>query len=356
MNRRIKILFLAANPIDSDRLRLDEEIRQIDQALRQSEFRDRFEIRQHWAVRVSELQNILLRHKPDIVHFSGHGSEASEIYLEDEHGESYAVPGQALGELFRVLRGNIKCVVLNACFSQTQARAIAKAVDCVIGMSQAIGDVSSIRFAAAFYQALAFGKDVRTAFELGKNQIDLEKLPDSETPRLFNPKVTSASELPPPASFRLGQSYPNPVHAGAQLHFRFDVDAARQLPLRLQIFDRNQGNIQRAGAELAAARQEVRRVEMNLQQRLAAAFNNYANARQQVQQYENDILPDARESLELIQQGYRQGEFGYLELLTSQRTFFRVNLDYVTALRDLWVNITRIEGLLLSGGLQSPPQ
>lgn len=188
MNRRIKILFLAANPIDSDRLRLDEEIRQIDQALRRSEFRDRFEIRQHWAVRVSELQNIVLRHKPDIVHFSGHGSEASEIYLEDEQGESYAVPGQALGELFRVLQENIKCVVLNACFSQLQARAIAKAVDCVIGMSQAIGDVSSIRFAAAFYQALAFGKDVKTAFELGKNQIDLEKLPDSETPRLFNPK------------------------------------------------------------------------------------------------------------------------------------------------------------------------
>ncbi len=56
--------------------------------------------------------------------------------------------------------------------------------------------------------------------------------------RLFNPNVTSASELPPPTSFRLGQSYPNPVHANAQLHFRFDIDAARQLPLRLQIFDR----------------------------------------------------------------------------------------------------------------------
>ena len=122
----------------------------------------------------------------------------------------------------------------------------------------------------------------------------------------------------------------------------------------LQIFNRNQGNIQRARAELAGARQEVRRVEMSLQQRLATAFKNYANAQQQVQQYETDILPDAKESLGLIQQGYRQGEFGYLELLTAQRTFFRVNLSYVTALRDLWVTSTRIEGQLLTGALQMP--
>ncbi len=188
MNRRIKILFLAANPIDSDRLRLDEEIRHIDQALRQSDFRDRFEIRQHWAVRVSELQNFLLRHKPDIVHFSGHGSEDSHIYLEDDSGESYAVPGEALGQLFRVLKDNIKCVVLNACYSQAQARAIARAIDCVIGMSQEIGDKSSIRFAAAFYQALGFGKDAKTAFDLGINQLDLEQLADSATPTLINPK------------------------------------------------------------------------------------------------------------------------------------------------------------------------
>ena len=93
---------------------------------------------------------------------------------------------------------------------------------------------------------------------------------------------------------------------------------------------------------------------MSLQQRLATAFKNYANAQQQVQQYETDILPDAKESLGLIQQGYRQGEFGYLELLTAQRTYFRVNLNYVTALRDLWVTSTRIEGQLLSGALQMP--
>jgi hypothetical protein len=69
MDRPIKILFLASNPKDTDRLRLDEEMRGVDQALRQSEFRDKFDIKQHWAVRVVDLQGYFLRYKPDIIHF-----------------------------------------------------------------------------------------------------------------------------------------------------------------------------------------------------------------------------------------------------------------------------------------------
>lgn len=133
-----------------------------------------------------------------------------------------------------------------------------------------------------------------------------------------------------------------------------DTVASVNLAVPLQIFNRNQGNILQAQAELAAARQEVSRVELSLQQRLAAAFKDYANAQQQVVQYESYIIPDAKQSLSLMQQGYRQGEFGYLELLTSQRTYFRVNLTYVSALRDLWVNATRIDGMLLTGALQQP--
>jgi hypothetical protein len=84
----IQVLFLGANPSDTTRLRLDEEVREIDSVLRQSEFRDMFDLQQHWAVRISDLQGLLLRHKPDIVHFSGHGSMSNEIILEDSSGTS----------------------------------------------------------------------------------------------------------------------------------------------------------------------------------------------------------------------------------------------------------------------------
>jgi hypothetical protein len=188
----IKILFLAANPTDTPPLGLDEEIRSIDQALRQAEYRDKFELVQKWAVRVTELQSHLERYQPDIVHFSGHGSSSGEIVLEDNSGTSRAVSNRALSQLFALLKDNIRCVVLNACFSEPQAQAIAQSIDCVIGMSKAIGDVSAIRFAAAFYQALGFGRDVNTAFELGKLEIDLENLGEQDTPKLLatksNPK------------------------------------------------------------------------------------------------------------------------------------------------------------------------
>lgn len=185
----IKVLFLAANPIDTKPLRLDEEIREIDTAFRQAEYRNRFDIRQHWAVRVMDLQSHLLRHQPDIVHFSGHGSGTSSIVLENINGKSHLVSPRALSQLFSVLKDNIRCVVLNACYSETQAKAIAEHIDCVVGMSSAIGDKAAISFATAFYHALGYGRDVKTAFDLGCVQIDLESLNEEDIPKLIAERI-----------------------------------------------------------------------------------------------------------------------------------------------------------------------
>jgi CHAT domain-containing protein len=186
-SRPIKILFLAANPHGTDRLRLDEEIREIKEVLLKAEFRDNFEIAQEWAVRTKDLQGHLLRHQPDIVHFSGHGSHGSEIILEDISGNVQPVSRGALANLFKVLKDNIRCVVLNACYSKEQAQAIAQNIDCVIGMSDAIADRAAINFALAFYQALGFGRNVKTAFDLGCNQIGLdpESADNEDVPHLI---------------------------------------------------------------------------------------------------------------------------------------------------------------------------
>lgn len=184
LDRPIRILFLAANPIDTVPLRLDEEMRAIDRALREAQFRDRFEIEQQWAVRIGDLQEALLRFRPDIVHFSGHGTESSEIVLQNESGTGQVVPHDALGRLFSVLRDNIRCVVLNACYSEQQAQAIADHIDCVVGMTNAVGDDAAVGFATAFYRALGYGRDIQTAFDLGTNLIGLQGLPDVDTPHL----------------------------------------------------------------------------------------------------------------------------------------------------------------------------
>jgi cobalt-zinc-cadmium efflux system outer membrane protein len=102
-----------------------------------------------------------------------------------------------------------------------------------------------------------------------------------------------------------------------------------------------------------AAQNEVKRIQLELQQRLAAAFEQYANARYQVEKYRRDILPNAQASLKMTTAGYQQGEFSYLVLLTAQRTFFQTNLTYLEALRELRAAAATIEGELLSDSLQA---
>lgn len=181
----IKILFLAANPSDMTRLQLGQECRSIDQALQQAAFREQFALEDHWAVRVGDLQKLLLRHKPTIVHFSGHGTPANEIILEDENGNSKAIPEQVLRQLFHLFKDHVRCVVLNACYSERQAAAIAEEIGCVIGMPDTINDKAAIAFATAFYQALGFGQDLKRAFELGCLEIDLENLGEENKPKLW---------------------------------------------------------------------------------------------------------------------------------------------------------------------------
>jgi outer membrane protein, heavy metal efflux system len=133
-----------------------------------------------------------------------------------------------------------------------------------------------------------------------------------------------------------------------------DTHAGVGLAVPLQWFDRNQGNILRARAELSAAHEQLQRVELMLHRRLAAVFQEYDNARATVVCYRSEILPAAEEALQLVSKGYQQGEVGYLELLTVQRTFFQTSLDFVAAFRDLQINRTRIENLLLSNALDEP--
>lgn len=185
MSKPVKILFLASNPRDTGRLRLDQEVRDIRKALREAELRDVFNINQEGAVRVSDLQACLLCHQPDIVHFSGHSGGSEGIILEADNGESHLVATSALQELFKLLNDNIRCVVLNACYSEVQAKAITEHVDCAVGMSKNIGDEAAIVFATAFYRGLGYGHDLKSAFDLGCNEIDLENLNEQDTPKLY---------------------------------------------------------------------------------------------------------------------------------------------------------------------------
>jgi hypothetical protein len=185
MSNKVKILFLAANPKDSSKLRLDEEIREVNGRIRAAEFRDSFELLSRWAVRPLDLLQAFNEVQPDIVHFSGHGSRDAELLLEDDNGNAKPVSEAALESLFKNVKDSIRLVLLNACHSEAQARAISREIDCTVGMNVAIGDEAAIVFSSMFYGALAFGRSVGQAFEQGRTALMLQGIAEENTPVLF---------------------------------------------------------------------------------------------------------------------------------------------------------------------------
>ncbi|HEX5735712.1 MAG TPA: CHAT domain-containing protein [Blastocatellia bacterium] len=181
----MKILILAANPKGTTQLRLDEEVREIKEGLHRSINRDKITLEERWAVRIKDLRRAMLDIRPRFVHFSGHG-ETEGLVLEDKEGRAQLVSNEALSSLFKLFTSEVKCVLLNACYSATQAEAISKHIPYVIGMKKEIGDRAAIEFAVGFYDAIGAGRSVEEAFEFGRNAILSEEIPEHLTPILHN--------------------------------------------------------------------------------------------------------------------------------------------------------------------------
>jgi len=182
----INILFLAADPTDTCRLRLDEEFREIQEKIKLAQLRDCFRLElPQLSVRPADISQAFLDAQPQIVHFSGHGTSTGALCFENEIGQTHFVQPDALAALFEQFAHQVNCVLLNACYSENQAKAIAEYIEYVIGMNQEIGDKAAIAFAIGFYQALGAGRTIEEAYKLGCAQIKLQGIPEHLTPVLI---------------------------------------------------------------------------------------------------------------------------------------------------------------------------
>ena len=191
------ILFLAANPKGTGRLRLDQELRDIAEGLQRAQKRDQFNLEQRLAVRPRDIQRAMLDVGPQIIHFSGHGAGEQGLVFEDEIGNAKLVDGAALAGLFELFADQITCVVLNGCYSDVQAKAIGQHIPYVIGMNQAIGDKAAIAFAVGFYDALGAGRSIEFAYKLGCAAIRLEGIVENLTPVLLKQSTTGDDTVQP---------------------------------------------------------------------------------------------------------------------------------------------------------------
>jgi len=195
----ITILMLSANPKDTARLRLDEEQREIEAGLERSQQREQFRLVKKEAVRPKDFRRAMLDLKPQIVHFSGHGEGEKGIAFEDEVGKTKLVDAEALAGLFKLFADSVQCVILNACYSDGQAEAIARHIPYVIGMSQAIGDQAAIEFSVGFYDALGAGREIDFAYDFACESIRGAGIPEHLTP-VLKKSSSIPTPLPPDPS------------------------------------------------------------------------------------------------------------------------------------------------------------
>ena len=138
-----------------------------------------------------------------------------------------------------------------------------------------------------------------------------------------------------------------PPHRAGGIGF---AEASVNIPL----FNRNQGNVAAAKAEVERAQREVDRVELVLRQQAAPLVETYESSRAIVERYKTQTLPTSERAYQLYLEKYHQGAAAYPQVLIAQRTFFRLQAAYVTALESAWTSANTLQGLLLTDGLDQP--
>ncbi|MBK7846787.1 MAG: CHAT domain-containing protein [Zoogloea sp.] len=181
----IKVLFLAANGVDAQRLRLDEEARDIEEKISRVD-RQAVALVTKGAVRAEDLQRLLNEHRPDILHFSGHGAEDEAIDFVSNGSRSAPVFADAFSQVLSASPAPIRVVVLNACYSDSLAKTLLPRIPVLIGMRTQIGDPAALAFSCGFYGALASRLPVQKAFEQGCAEIAVRNLNEAETPVLHH--------------------------------------------------------------------------------------------------------------------------------------------------------------------------
>lgn len=182
---KITVLFFATNPKGTSQLRLDEEARSIQEMIRKSKHRDSISFETRWAVRPLDILQAINEINPDIIHFSGHGSDTGELVLENTDGSAKLVTKEAITQTIMASSDKIHLIFFNACFSYEQAYEVVNHVDVAIGMTNSISDEAACSFAAQFYSSLGFGLSVKKAFEQAKGVMMLESPNESNTPILY---------------------------------------------------------------------------------------------------------------------------------------------------------------------------
>lgn len=190
-----KILIFQSNPDEEEWLRIDREVREIKEAVG-SYGGVNNQVIYVGAAKIHDLPRFLQLEKPDIFHFSGHGSSENELIFESSSGGGEAIADNTLKTIFEIAKNKLKCVVLNSCYSKPQAKIISQYIPYVIGNNGSIEDDGAIQFSKSLYSNLSLGLSIEESFKLAK-----EIAGTTDTTIFTNPKIKNLVVFKQPLLF-----------------------------------------------------------------------------------------------------------------------------------------------------------
>jgi hypothetical protein len=186
--KRLTVLYLVANPHLGQPLRVDAEVRRVQEAIRGSLFRDNVTIEYRPAADLESLIDGLNDHRPQIVHFSGHGHD---LGISTDTGKVAKPEAKTLS--FDLLAAALSAtdappavVVLNSCKSSSAKKALTPTSQIVIAMRASVTDVAATVFATRFYAAIAAGQSIKAAFAQGKVAVAAASIGEVDVPELLH--------------------------------------------------------------------------------------------------------------------------------------------------------------------------
>jgi cobalt-zinc-cadmium efflux system outer membrane protein len=121
----------------------------------------------------------------------------------------------------------------------------------------------------------------------------------------------------------------------------------------IPLWNKNQGNIRAAEAELCAAMQEVGRVENDLTDRVATALREFAAARKRAVKYQS-VVNRAEKAQQIATEDQRRN-LSPLMVLELQRSLRQARLEQLKSLGDAWKSAATISGLTIEDNWPPAP-
>jgi len=177
------------------------------------------------------------------------------------------------------------------------------------------------------------------------------RIADSAASRASAEIARAKSQAIPDLQLRGGLQYNNePIAPTVATGWEGLAEVAVEIP----IFNRNQGNVAAASADLDRAQLERQRIALTLRERAATVLDEYASAKLMALEYRDEILPLSQKAYTLLSEKYGLMLASYPHVLQAQRKLFQLQTEYIAALENIWTTGIALQGFLLTDGLEAP--